>query len=107
MYKVMDSETRAVIEIAEITLVKQQEKIDFPIGCLTLDEADGVVLSDGETTLGIDGRNMQNYTPTVIVEKLSEEYAMILDLHKYQVEPSVLTSELDAAYREGVNSYAE
>ena len=74
MYKIVNFSTGELIEKGEyITWVKQQEKVDFPILCDSCEEADGVVLSDGNTMLGIEGRNMQNYTPTVLVEEIPLE----------------------------------
>lgn len=118
-------------EQINVKFLKQQENTDFPVSPshLTLDEADGVVLSDGETMLGIAGRNMENYTPLVkVVEVSSEPYILqqlsavqaqvsamqaqntttgeqINEIYAAQAGDTVVKSELDAAYREGVNSY--
>lgn len=74
MYKIVNFETGELIEkIENPVFVKQQANIDFPLVCDTLEEADGVQLSDGNTLLGIEGRNMQNYTPTVLVEEVPLE----------------------------------
>lgn len=76
MYKVVNFQTGELLAKEDhISFVKQQVNIDFPIGCETLEEADGIVIYiDGvERTLGIEGRNMQNYTPTVLVEEVSVE----------------------------------
>lgn len=74
MYKIVNFETGQLIEKTENpTWVQQQKKVDFPISCGTYEEADGVVLSDGNTMLGIEGRGMQNYTPTVLVEEVPLE----------------------------------
>lgn len=120
MYKIVNFSTGELIEKGEyITWVKQQEKVDFPILCDSYEEADGVVLSDGNTMLGIEGRNMQNYTPTVLVEKMSDEAVKLEELsakveavdgkvnaiYDAQTQDVVSKAELDAAYQEGVNSY--
>ena len=129
MYKIVNFSTGELIEKSEyITWVKQQEKVDFPILCETYEEADGVVLSDGNTMLGIEGRGMQNYTPTVIVSVIPETELQISimggaledvvnqvssintkvnALYDAQAGNTIATSTLDAAYKEGVNSYAE
>lgn len=129
MYKIVNFETGQLIEKAENhTWVKQQKKVDFPISCDTYEEADGVVLSDGNTILGIEGRNMQNYTPTVIVSVIPETELQISimggaledvvnqvssintkvnALYDAQAGNTIATSTLDEAYKEGVNSYAE
>lgn len=74
MYKIVNFETGELIEkIENPVFVKQQTYIDFPLVCDTLEEADGIQLSDGNTLLGIEGRNMQNYTPTVLVEEIPLE----------------------------------
>lgn len=131
MYKVVNFQTGELLAKEEhISFVKQQVNIDFPIGCLTLEEADGVVIYiDGqEYMLGIEGRNMQNYTPTVLVSVIPETELQISimggaledvvnqvasinekvnTIYDAQTQGVVLQSELDAAYKEGVNSYAE
>ena len=129
MYKIVNFSTGELIEKSEyVTWVKQQEKVDFPILCDSYEEADGVVLSDGNTMLGIEGRNMQNYTPTVLVSLIPETELQISimggaledvvnqvssintkvnALYDAQAGNTIATSTLDAAYKEGVNSYAE
>ena len=121
MYKVVNFQTGELLAKEEhISFVKQQVNIDFPIGCETLEEADGIVIYiDGvERTLGIEGRNMQNYTPTVIVEKMSDEAVKLEELsakveavdgkvnaiYDVQTQDVVSKADLDAAYREGVNA---
>lgn len=122
MYLIIDYKTNVVIEkTLNPTFVKQQKLVDFPIGCNGLFDADGIVLSDGVTTLGIEGRNMQNYTPTVIIEEVSSEPYILDEINKIksklglvqndiikvydvQTEGSVPKTELDNAYQEGVNS---
>ena len=111
--------TGELIEKSEyVTWVKQQEKVDFPILCDSYEEADGIVLSDGNTMLGIEGRGMQNYTPTVLVEKMSDEAVKLEELsakveavdgkvnaiYDVQTQDVVSKADLDAAYREGVNA---
>ena len=129
MYKIVNFSTGELIEKSEyVTWVKQQEKVDFPILCDSYEEADGVVLSDGNTMLGIEGRNMQNYTPTVLVSLIPETELQISimggaledvvnqvssintkvnALYDAQAGNTIATSTLDEAYKEGVNSYAE
>lgn len=131
MYKVVNFQTGELLAKEEhISFVKQQVNIDFPIGCETLEEADGIVIYiDGvERTLGIEGRNMQNYTPTVIVSLIPETELQISimggaledvvnqvssintkvnALYDAQAGNTIATSTLDEAYKEGVNSYAE
>ena len=67
---------------------------------------------------------MQNYTPTVTVEKVDSDPYIFAELdslkeqinsvqsgvnavHTYQTSETVLRNDLDTAYREGVNSYGE
>lgn len=129
MYKIVNFETGELIEkIENPVFVKQQTNIDFPLVCDTLEEADGVQLSDGNTLLGIEGRNMQNYTPTVLVSEIPETELQISimggaledvvnqvssintkvnALYDAQAGNTIATSTLDEAYKEGVNSYAE
>lgn len=126
MYQIINLETNVLIEEAlNPQFVKQQPRVDFPICANNLEEANGVVLSDGNTMVGIyktdpeTGEsvqpNMDNYTPLVkIVEVPSDAYIMgelnrvkaqVDSVHAYQTESTILTSELDESYREGVNSY--
>lgn len=129
MYKIVNFETGELIEKTEQpTWVRQQDRVDDPVLCYSHEEADGVVLSDGNTMLGIEGRNMQNYTPTVLVSVIPETELQISimggaledvvnqvasinekvnTIYDAQTQGVVLQSELDAAYKEGVNSYAE
>lgn len=121
MYKVVNFQTGELIAKEErLSFLKQQESIDFPIACETLEEADGVVVYiDGQThKLGIEGRNMQNYTPTVLVEEMSDEAVKLEELsakveavdgkvnaiYDAQTQDVVSKADLDAAYREGVNA---
>ena len=125
MYQIINLETNVLIEEAlSPQFVKQQKRVDFPICANNLEEANGVVLSDGNTMVGIykvdpeTGEsvvpNMDNYKPLVkIVEVPSDAYIMgelnrvksqVDSIHAYQTEETVLRSDLDAAYKEGVNS---
>lgn len=116
MYRIRDAESGGIIEeVVQPLWLKQQRLVDLPILCDEYGEADGLVLSDGETKVGIAGRNMENYPPLVAVEEISSDpyvFARLdsmqqqLDsIHNYQTETTVLKSELDAAYKEGVNAY--
>lgn len=118
MYNIYDATYNNLIEVVTNPIfLKQQKLVDRPIAPagLTLDEADGVVLSDGNTMVGIAGRNMENYTPLVTVKEVSSDpyifqrmeqmQSQIDAVHTYQTSETVLKSDLDAAYREGVNSY--
>lgn len=125
MYQIIESQTSEIIEesIAP-TWVKQQERVDLPIKANNLEEADGVVLSDGVTYVGIEGRNMQNYTPLVrVVEVPSDTFLMdeinrvkaqvravqsgVTEVYNVQTYGTVPKTDLDTAYKEGVNSYGE
>lgn len=122
MYQIINAETGVLIEEAlNPQFLRQQPLRDFPICANNLSEADGVVLSDGNTMVGIakdyaEGEpNMLNYPPLVrIVEVSSDAYIMgelnrvkaqVDSVHAYQTESTILKSELDQSYREGVNSY--
>lgn len=126
MYQIINLETNVIIEEAlNPQWVRQQKLRDFPICANNLEDANGVVLSDGNTMVGIykvdpeTGEsvqpNMDNYKPLVkIVEVSSDAYIMgelnrvkaqVDSVHAYQTENTILTSELDESYREGVNSY--
>lgn len=130
MYNIKNSKTGETIENSMSPMwLKQQKGVDCPIECNNFAEADGVRLSDGNTMLGIEGRNMQNYEPLVtVVEVSSDPYIMqqltamqaqvsamqkqstttgeqVAEMYAVQAGDVVVKSELDAAYREGVNSY--
>ena len=129
MYRIKDAKYGAIIEeTLSPVWAKQQDRVDSPILAESLEEADGVVLSDGITMLGIEGRNMQNYTPTVLVSEIPETELQISimggaledvvnqvssintkvnALYDAQAGNTIATSTLDEAYKEGVNSYAE
>lgn len=121
MYQIINNETGVLIEeTLNPQFLRQQPLRDFPICANNLSEADGVVLSDGNTMVGIakdyaEGEpNMLNYTPLVdVVEVPSDAYIMselnrvraqVDNVHAYQTEETVLKSELDAAYTQGVNA---
>ena len=126
MYQIINHETGVLItETMQVTFVKQQKRVDRPILAYNLGEADGVVfyVGDEEYQLGLakdyaEGEpNMLNYTPLVdVVEVSSDAYllaelnrvkAQVDSVHAYQTESTILKSELDESYREGVNSYGE
>lgn len=76
MYRIRDAATGALLEdTIDIRLVKQQLRVDMPIVCDDLSEADGIVYDDGtgEKMVGIAGRNMEEYGPLVLVEEISGE----------------------------------
>lgn len=125
MYQIINLETNVLIEEAlNPQFVKQQPRVDFPICANNLEEANGVVLSDGNTMVGIykvdpeTGEsvfpNMDNYKPLVkIVEVPSDPYILnelgrvksqVDMIHTYQTEKTVLRSDLDTAYTRGVNA---
>lgn len=71
MYRIIEDKTGYVLdEIVSPSWVKQQRRVDFPISVQTYEEADGLVLSDGNTIVGIAGRNMENYEPAVRIEEV-------------------------------------
>lgn len=129
MYRIKDEYGNIIDEFVNPQWLKQQKRVDRPICANSYEEADGVVLSDGETMRGIAGRGMDNYTPLVTVEEISgEPYIMqqlaamqaqvnamqqqstttseqVNEIYAAQAGDTVVKSELDAAYREGVNSY--
>lgn len=129
MYKIKDAQWGDLIEeILSPVWVRQQERVDLPICCDSYEEADGLVLSDGNTMVGIAGRGMENYKPLVTVEEVSAEpylmaklnelqskvstieqqsattSAQVSDLHATQAGNVVVKSELDKAYADGVNA---
>lgn len=122
MYRIKDERGNIVDELVNPQWLKQQKRVDRPICANSYEEADGVVLSDGETMRGIAGRGMDNYTPLVTIKEVSSDPYVFARLeamqsqinavqgsvdtvHAYQTEETVLKSELDAAYKEGVNAY--
>lgn len=121
MYRLIDEYGNIVDELVNPTWLKQQRLVDRPISANSYQEADGVVLSDGETMVGIAGRNMENYEPLVtVVEVSSDPYIFqrmselesqikvtqegISQVYDAQTVGMVAKTELDEAYREGVNS---
>lgn len=125
MYQIINTETGELIEESvNPTWVKQQERADCPLTTYNLEEADGVVLSDQETYLGIEGRNMGNYTPLVRIVEVSSDPVVfaeieamkaqinavqngVTEVYNVQTEGTVPKTDLDTAYKEGVNSYGE
>lgn len=128
MYRIKDEYGNIIDELVKPQWLKQQKRVDRPICANSYEEADGVVLSDGETMRGIAGRGMDNYTPLVTVEEVSgEPYIMqqiaamqaqvnamqvqntttseqVNEIYAAQAGDVVVKSDLDAAYKEGVNS---
>ena len=122
MFRILDEYGCVIEESISPQWLKQQKRVDRPICANSYEEADGVVLSDGETMRGIAGRGMDNYTPLVTIKEVSSDPYVFARLeamqsqinavqgsvdtvHAYQTEETVLKSELDAAYKEGVNAY--
>ena len=129
MYKIKNAQYGNLIEEQiNPTWVKQQERVDRPILADSYDVADGVVLNDGNTMLGIAGRKMENYTPLVVIEEVNGEPYLMAQLEVVQAELVKLKEEssvnnedimaqltamqgeqvgtvvLDGAYKEGVNA---
>lgn len=123
MYQIINHETGVLItETMQVTFVKQQKRVDRPILAYNLGEADGVVfyVGDEEYQLGLakdyaEGEpNMLNYTPLVTIKEVSSDPYVFAQLeamqsqidavHAYQTEETVLRSELDDAYTQGVNA---
>lgn len=97
MYRIKDAESGSVIEDNFTPcFVKQQERIDLPIVCGDLEEADGVVLSDDETMLGIKGKRMENYQPLVIIEEVNGEPYLMAQLEVVQAELEKAKKEQEA-----------
>lgn len=98
MYRIIDAKTGALIEeIIAPRWVKQQKRVDYPILCDFAEEADGIVLSDGETVCGIEGKGMPEYTPIVRAVEVSSDphlfervNALENELKKAQEENKVL-----------------
>ena len=96
MYKIKDIYGNLIEEQINPTWVKQQERVDLPILADSYDEADGVVLSDGNTMLGIAGRKMENYTPLVIIEEVNGEPYLMAQLEAVQAELEKAKKEQEA-----------
>lgn len=130
MYKITNYQTKEIIEMSEtITWIRMQDDgIEVLCPECTYETADGVMLSDHDTILGIEGRNMQEFTPTVTVSVMPETELQIRimggaledvvnqvasintkvnTLYDAQTSGTIALSTLDKAYKEGVNSYAE
>lgn len=130
MYKITNYQTKEIIEMSEtITWIRMQDNgIEVLCPECTYETADGVMLSDHDTILGIEGRNMQEFTPTVTVSVMPETELQIRimggaledvvnqvasintkvnTLYDAQTSGTIALSTLDKAYKEGVNSYAE
>lgn len=87
MYKIKHARYGGVIdEQINPTWVKQQERVDRPILAESYEDADGIVLSDGNTMLGIAGRKMDNYTPLVVIEEVNGEPYLMAQLEAVQAE---------------------
>ena len=87
MYKIKNAQYGNLIEEQiNPTWVKQQERVDRPILADSYDVADGVVLSDGNTMLGIAGRKMDNYIPLVVIEEVNGEPYLMAQLEAVQAE---------------------
>lgn len=128
MYQIINNETGVLIEeTLNPQFLRQQPLRDFPICANNLSEADGVVLSDGNTMVGIakdyaEGEpNMLNYPPLVrIVEVPDGPYLLgeinrlksqvnavqngVTEVYNVQTEGAVPRTDLDAAYTQGVNT---
>lgn len=121
MYRLLDEYGNIIDELINPTWLKQQRLVDRPIIANSFAEADGVVLSDGNTMVGITGRNMENYEPLVTVEEVSSDpylfqrmaeiesqikttQTKVDEVYNVQTVGTVSKTELDTAYREGVNS---
>ena len=94
MYKIKHARYGKLIEEQiNPTWVKQQERVDRPILADSYAVADGIVLSDGNTMLGIAGRKMENYTPLVIIEEVNGEPYLMAQLEAVQAELEKLKEE--------------
>lgn len=97
MYQIINTETGELIEESvNPTWVKQQERADCPLTTYNLEEADGVVLSDQETYLGIEGRNMENYTPLVRIVEVPDGAYVSGQIRTVQHQNENTASRLDA-----------
>lgn len=97
MYKVIDIKTGdTMAELVYPTWVRQQRLVDRPILARSLEEADGVVLPDGETMVGIAGRGMDNYKPLVTIEEVSGEPVLMANIEQVQRELSTKADQLSS-----------
>lgn len=97
MYKIKDIYGNLIEESLQPTWVKQQERVDRPILADSYDVADGIVLSDGNTMVGIAGRGMENYTPLVVIEEVNGEPYLMARLEEMQAELEKAKKEQEAA----------
>lgn len=129
MYRIINAKTKETIENNPNPFWVKMQKNGIYIGCDNYEEADGITLSDEKTTLGIVGRSMESYTPLITVEEVSSDPYIfqqlesmqeqirnmqvqsittgeqVAEMYAVQTGDVVSKTELDAAYREGVNSY--
>lgn len=97
MYKIKNAQYGNLIEEQiNPTWVKQQERVDRPILAESYEDADGIVLSDGNTMLGIAGRKMENYTPLVVIEEVNGEPYLMAQLETLQAELEKAKKEQEA-----------
>ena len=97
MYKIKNAQYGNLIEESlQPTWVKQQERVDLPILAESYEDADGIVLSDGNTMLGIAGRKMENYTPLVVIEEVNGEPYLMAQLEAVQAELEKAKKEQEA-----------
>ena len=97
MYKIKHAQYGNLIEEQiNPTWVKQQERVDRPILAESYKDADGIVLSDGNTMLGIAGRKMENYTPLVVIEEVNGEPYLMAQLEEMQEELEKAKKEQEA-----------
>lgn len=97
MYRIRDYATGGLIEeVAAPIWLRQQKLVDRPIGCDTLEEADGLYLSDDETMVGIAGRGMENYPPLVTVEEFSGDPYILRELAGVKEQNTDIDTKLDA-----------
>lgn len=97
MYKIKHAKYGNLIEEQiNPTWIKQQERVDRPILAESYEDADGIVLSDGNTMLGIAGRKMENYTPLVVIEEVNGEPYLMAQLEAVQAELEKAKKEQEA-----------
>ena len=103
MYQIINLETGVLIEEAfNPQWLKQQKLRDFPICANNLEEANGVVLSDGNTMVGIakdyaEGEpNMLNYPPLVRIVEVPDGPYVSGQIRTVQHQNENTASRLDA-----------